>query len=67
MNDQTMRDKLVSTAKYAGSSITLGMALTQIIVFTFPHVKEISEAIQALVTFGINIILVQSGVISDSE
>lgn len=59
------RKKLISTAKYAGTSLTLGMALVQILVFAFPQLKPVSEAIQALVTFILNIALVKSGVISN--
>ncbi len=61
------RAKIVSTAKYAGTSITLGTAITSIIIFAFPHLKEIQEAIGALVIFFVNMGLVMSGVISDSE
>lgn len=60
-----MQDKVVSAAKYAGTSITLGMAIVQIFVFIVPSAKPISEAIQALVTFALNIALVKSGIIRD--
>ena len=60
-----MRDKIISTAKYAGTSISLGLAITQILVFCFPSIKEISEPIQALVIFGLNIALVKSGLITE--
>jgi len=62
-----MNKKLISTAKYAGTSLTLAMALVQILVFAFPQLKPVSEAIQALVTFTLNIALVKSGVISENE
>lgn len=62
-----MNNKMINTAKYAGTSITLGGAITAIIVFAFPDLKPISESIMALVIFALNIALVQSGVISDSE
>lgn len=61
------RAKIVSTAKYAGTSITLGTAITSIIIFSFPQLKEISESVGALVIFAVNIILAMTGVISDSE
>ncbi len=61
------RQKIVSTAKYAGTSITLGTAITSIIIFAFPHLKDIQEAIGALVIFGVNLLLAVTGVISDSE
>lgn len=62
-----MNKKLISTAKYAGTSLTLGMALVQILIFAFPQLKPVSEAIQALLTFALNIALVKSGVISETE
>lgn len=61
------KKRLVSTAKYAGTSITLGTAITAIIVFIFPNLKEISEAISALVIFGVNLVLAMTGVISSEE
>lgn len=61
------RTKIVSTAKYAGTSITLGTAITSIILFAFPHLKEISESVGALVIFAVNMILAMTGVISDSD
>jgi len=61
------RAKAINVAKYAGTSITLGTAITAIIIFAFPNLKEISEAISALVIFGVNLGLVWSGVLSDSE
>lgn len=59
--------RLISTAKYAGTSITLGTAITAIIVFAFPNLKEINEAISALVIFSVNLILAMTGVISSEE
>lgn len=61
------KQKLVSTAKYAGTSITIGTALVQILLFAFPTLAPIQEAITALVIFAANIALVYSGVISDTE
>lgn len=61
------RQKIVSTAKYAGTSITLGSAITAILVFYVPSLKEISEHIGALVIFTVNMALAMTGVISDSE
>lgn len=62
-----MNKKTISAAKYAGTSITIGTAITSIIVFAFPQVKEIQEAIGALVIFAVNMALAYTGVISDSE
>lgn len=61
------RAKLVSTAKYSGTSVAVGTAITSIIIFAFPALKEIQEAIGALVIFGVNVLLVASGLLSDSE
>jgi len=61
------RAKLVSTAKYSGTSVAVGTALTSIIIFSFPALKEVQEAIGALVIFGVNVLLVMSGLLSDSE
>lgn len=61
------RAKIVSTAKYSGTSVAVGTALTSIIIFVFPQIKEIQEAIGALVIFSVNIALVMSGLLSDSE
>lgn len=61
------RAKIVSTAKYAGTSISIGTALTAIVVFAFPHLKEISDSIGALIIFAVNLVLAMTGVISDSE
>lgn len=62
-----MNKKTISAAKYAGTSITIGTAITSIILFAFPQVKEIQEAIGALVIFAVNMALAYTGVISDSE
>jgi len=62
---KTMTEKLASTAKYAGTSLTLGLATTQIVVFIFPHLKPISEAIQALLSFAINVAMVKFQVVSE--
>ena len=62
-----MNKKTISAAKYAGTSITIGTAITSIIVFAFPQVKEIQEAIGALVIFAVNMALAYTGVISDPE
>lgn len=62
MTDQS---KLVNTAKYAGTSITLGTALGTLVVFMLPHLKDVESAIVALLIFSVNIILVKSGIISD--
>ena len=62
-----MNKKTISAAKYAGTSITIGTAITSIIVFAFPQIKEIQEAIGALVIFAVNMALAYTGVISDSE
>ena len=58
-------NRVVNTAKYAGTSITLGMAITSILMFAVPELRDISEAISALVIFAVNIILAYTGVISD--
>lgn len=62
-----MNKKTISAAKYAGTSITIGTAITSIIIFAFPQIKEIQEAIGALVIFAVNMALAYTGVISDSE
>lgn len=59
------KKRLVSTAKYAGTSITLGTAITAIVIFAFPNLKEIQEAISALVIFAVNLALAMTGVISE--
>jgi len=61
------RSKIVSTAKYSGTSVAVGTALTSIIIFAFPALKEIQEAIGALVIFGVNVGLVMSGLLRGSE
>lgn len=61
------KTKLVSTVKYSAPSIALGTSITQIVIFFFPNLLEISDALNAILTFGINIGLVASGVLSDSE
>ena len=60
-----MNTKVVNTAKYAGTSITLGMAITSILMFAVPELRDISEAISALVIFAVNMILAYTGVITD--
>jgi len=62
---KTMKQKLGATAKYAGTSLSLGFATTQIIVFAFPELKPISEAIQALLCFAINIALVKFKLVNE--
>lgn len=57
--------RLISTAKYAGTSITLGTAITALIVFAFPALKEVNEAISALIVFAVNVALSVSGVITE--
>ena len=61
------KTQLIKTAKYGISSGAIGLALTQIIVFAFPHLKEISDPIVTLLTIAVNIGLVYSGVISETE
>ena len=62
-----MRTQIVNTAKYAGTSVTLGTAITEIIVHFVPSVRDINTAIAAIVIFAVNLALVYTGVISDSE
>lgn len=62
---KTMKQKLGATAKYAGTSLSLGFATTQIIVFAFPELKPISEAIQALLCFVINLALVKFRLVNE--
>lgn len=62
---KTMKQKLGATAKYAGTSLSLGFATTQIIVFAFPQLKPISEAIQALLCFAINLALVKFKLVNE--
>ena len=62
---KTMNQKLGATAKYAGTSLSLGFATTQIIVFAFPELKPISEAIQALLCFAINLALVKFKLVNE--
>lgn len=59
------KKRLISTAKYAGTSITLGTAITALIVFAFPQLKEVNEAISALIIFAVNVALSVSGVITE--
>lgn len=59
------RAKIVSTAKYAGTSITLGSALTAILMFYMPDLQPIQEHIGALIIFSVNMVLAMTGVISD--
>lgn len=59
------KKRLISTAKYAGTSITLGTAITALIVFAFPVLKEVNEAISALIIFAVNVALSVSGVITE--
>ena len=61
------RAKIVSSAKYSGTSVAVGTALTSILVFAFPQIKEVQESIGALVIFSVNILLVMSGLLSDHE
>lgn len=59
------KKRLISTAKYAGTSITLGTAITALIVFAFPQLKEVNEAISALIIFAVNVALSVSGIITE--
>lgn len=62
--ESLQKERLISTAKYAGSSVTLGTALVSILIFFFPNLNEIQEALSAIAIFFINMALVYSGVIS---
>lgn len=63
--EQTMRTKMVRTVKYAGSSLVVGAALTQILVHFAPSMQPIAPSIQALITFLLNLVLVRSGILSE--
>lgn len=62
-----MRSQIVNTAKYAGTSVTLGTAITEILVHFVPSLKDINTAIAAIVIFVVNLALVYTGVISDTQ
>ena len=55
---KTLGDHLASAAKYSGSSLTIALALTQIIIFLVPRVEPISEPIYALIAFFGNLLIV---------
>lgn len=61
------KTKIVSAAKYGGSSAAIGGAITGIILFIFPQLQEIGEHIATIVIFTVNMALAMSGIISDSE
>lgn len=54
----TTTEHLESAAKYSGSSLTIALAVVQIVVFVFPNLEPITEALYALVAFFINLALV---------
>ncbi len=60
------RAKIVSAAKYGGSSAAIGGAITGIILFAFPQLQEIGEHIATIVIFTANMVLAMTGLISDS-
>lgn len=64
---ENTKQKVVTAAKYSGSSIGIAVAITQIVVFVFPQVEPIKESIAALVTFVTNLLLAGSGIISNEK
>lgn len=59
---KTMREHVETGAKYSGSSVALAAAITVLIGVFIPQIKEDAEAmsaIQALLTFGLNLILIR--------
>lgn len=62
-----MNKKTIDAVKYSGTSVVLGSSLVSILLFAFPNLEAISQPITALIIFAVNIALVKSGVISESE
>ena len=62
---KTMKQKLGNTVKYSGSSVVLGAATAQIIVFFFPQINPIAAPVQALLTFFINLALVKFNLVNE--
>lgn len=59
---KTMNDHIKTGATYSGSSVALAAAITVLIGVFIPTVKEDAEAmsaIQALLTFGLNLVLIR--------
>lgn len=70
MNKKT-KARRVSTAKYGGSSGVIGVSLTVILVYLISLVTKVTIpenvviALTALITFVTNIVLSESGIISE--
>lgn len=61
------RTRLISSAKYAGTSVAVGTAITEIMIFIFPNLTPISSSVAALIIFAVNIVLGVTGVISEEK
>ena len=67
-----MDKKTISAAKYSGISGALGGAVTVILVWilTFSKIDmptDVATALTVIFSFGINIVLAKSGVISETQ
>jgi len=61
------KQRVISSVKYAGTSVTVGTAITEILIFAFPTLKPISSPVAALVIFAVNIALGVTGIISEDK
>ncbi len=72
MNKQT-KARLVSTAKYGGTSGAIGGSLVVILVYLISLITKVSMpenvviALTVLITFATNIVLSRTGIISEVE
>lgn len=55
---KTLLQHVESGAKYSGSSLTLAVAITEILVFFLPDWRPIATYLQALFAFALNLVIV---------